>query len=173
MLRRLFVESYHEAANYMSRKADPAPDDAPRNMPEAERQVAWRRLSDYLKAANVDLAGEIDPSVRLINICAEILETGRIRYVSWELCTKRGQELNLVKTDPVWKPDSKGWLRAAVEAEHPRADPLCDNLDFKNLLQRRSAAMSISGLTSYVAHEAVTQLFLRKLQGNPPAGLRG
>ena len=37
-----------------------------------------------------------------------MLEEDQLRYARWEECTKWGQELMGVKSDPVWKPDSAG-----------------------------------------------------------------
>ena len=44
-------------------------------------------------------------------------EENILRYVRWEHCSKREQELMGVRFDPIWKPDARGTARELSETE--------------------------------------------------------
>ena len=84
-------------------------DSIPRKLANAERGARYedqkRRLS------GIDLSGDLEPSNAFIDLVYHMAEEDQLRYVRWEECTKRDQELMAIKSDPVWKPDSNGLIR--------------------------------------------------------------
>jgi hypothetical protein len=85
-----------------------------------------------------------------------MLDDGVVRYLSWEECTKREDEVQGVKKDVTWKPNSQGLV---TEVRSDRAVPadLSSDLLLRYAPQRRSAALDMGGLCSFEAHEALAE----------------
>ena len=84
-----------------------------------------------------------------------MVEDNQFRYVRWEQCTKRSQELLGITLDPIWKPDSSGVIREITQREEDVTDFNIDLL-LKYVLQRTALADSpdkkcLGGTTDPVA----------------------
>ena len=72
-------------------------------------------------------------------------EEKKLCYVRWEECTKRDQELMVIKTDPVWKADSNGVIKAGKVHD--------TDLKLRYALQRRALAFDQSRLVDFAVYE--------------------
>ena len=89
-------------------------------------------------------------------------DCGEIRYIKWEECTKRLQELNGVKKDEMWKEDGEGRLKRVFTPGEDKAD-LKDHLMLRYALQRRGVALEIARLMSFKVHEKLINFFFEEL----------
>ena len=101
-VRRLHFEAYSYAAADMTMTMSRTDDDPPRRMANAERETRWSTL--VVRLTGMTLAGIYEPSHAIVNACAEIYDSNVLRYVEWAECTQRNQELNGIKSEPMWSP---------------------------------------------------------------------
>lgn len=157
LIRRLVFESYTLAAADLRMRLDRKDDDQPRKLAQAERSARYAEQAKRLKG--LSMTGELEPSNSLIDLVYNMAEEGNLKYVKWEECTKRDQELMGVKTDPVWKADSSGVIRESKVQEALKAE-FDSDLKLRYALQRRSLAFDQSRLIDYEAFEAWTQVLM-------------
>ena len=170
LVRRLFFESYSMTSADMRQRTERRDDDPPRRLANAERSARYeaqvRRLSPALT-----LTGELEPSEALIDIVQDLFDSDALKYVRWEQCTKRDQELLGVRLDPVWKPDARGIVRETTRKVELVADTSTDLL-LKFALQRRSLAFDQCGLVNYEIFEIWSQILISQYLKEPPEGYR-
>lgn len=166
-VRRLFCESYTFAAGELRSRLDRGSDDPPRKMPAAERALRLEALKNRLPG--LDFEGETEPSIHLIELAANMVDSGAVRYLGWELCTSRYQELCATRKDRTWRPDSHGHLREHDQVILPQADVASD-LKLMNALRRRGVALDIGLVLSFEQHECIVKWLFKSLAREPPAG---
>lgn len=105
------------------------------------------------------MSGEQEPSHSLIDAIYHMSEEGQLRYVKWDECTKRDQELMGLKSDPVWKADASGIIRETKVKEALTAEYDTD-LKLRFALQRRSLAFDQARLVDYQDFERWSQILL-------------
>lgn len=167
IVRRLFFESYTLAAADMQMRVERKDDSAPRKLANAERSA---RYDDQRKClSGIDMTGELEPSNALIDLVYNMAEEDQLKYVRWEECTKRDQELMGIKVDPVWKPDSSGLIRETKVSEALKADTHTD-LKLRLALQRRSLSFDQARLVDYNVFEKWTHTMMDAFCSPPPEG---
>lgn len=168
LLKRLFVEAYTMAAHDIQSRTDGHADpDDPKRMPNAEREHRLRLLGD--KLSGLTLSGELQPSYHLIDLCANMFDSGVVSYIGWEKCAKRDCEIRGVKTEKVWKPDSEGRIRETTSSTPVSAD-LGSDLQLKYALQRRGLALEVAAVCDYQVHSLWVEILFDSLLGTPPPG---
>ncbi|CAE7352777.1 unnamed protein product, partial [Symbiodinium microadriaticum] len=156
-IRRLVFESYTMAASDLRSRVERKDDDAPRKLAVAERAARHGEQVGRLKG--LTLRGELEPSNALIDIVTQQVEDNQLKYVRWEQCTKRDQELMGIKSDPVWKPDSSGVIKEVKMPPDLKAD-LTSDLMLRWALQRRSLAYDQTRIIDYNLMEEWSQILL-------------
>ena len=156
-IRRLVFESYTMAASDLRSRVERKDDDAPRKLAVAERAARHGEQVGRLKG--LTLRGELEPSNALIGIVTQQVEDNQLKYVRWEQCTKRDQELMGIKSDPVWKPDSSGVIKEVKMPSDLKAD-LTSDLMLRWALQRRSLAYDQTRIIDYNLMEEWSQILL-------------
>ena len=172
LVRRLFFEAFTLSAADMKRQLDRGDDDAPRRVPNVERESRKEALEKRLTGVRFD--GELECSDGLIDICIDLHTHNQLEHVRWEVCTKKLDETRGVKRMKEWKPDHTG----AVQ-ERTRTQPVTMTihehdrdlgLKMEHLLKRRSAALEIAGIMTYEEHENWTQELMETFLEAPPPG---
>ena len=166
-LRRLFFEAYTMAASDMKSRVERTGEEAPRQLPLAERQSRSRELQETLKGLRLE--GELEPSHALVDFCVAMYEDNRLRYVEWQFCTKRDQEVVGEKKDKEWRPDAQGVIREKVSTRKAVADVGSD-LRLKLALQRRGLALDMALLLRFSVHEQLIEVMLRAYLEDAPNG---
>ena len=115
--------------------------------------------------------GASDPSYKLIDRFATISAKGEVRYVPWDKCSERSQELIDAPDVKALRIDQAGFLQSTATAMDPSADTSTDLL-LDLALRRRALAADIAGLMKFETmnewHEILKAEFLR----TPPPGYR-
>ena len=169
VIRRLFWESFTLAAAEMKARVDRREDDAPRKLAAPERTA--RHSEQQKRLVGILIEGEREPSFSLIDRLVQMAEENVLRYIAWQDCPKREQELQGVRVDPTWKPDASGIVREVRVPGELKAD-VSDNLLLKLTLERRSLAFDQTALVSYHKFEAWHTILLGALLSVPPAGFQ-
>ena len=138
LVRRLFFESYTLAAADIRSRLEKREDDQLRKLAQAERAARYTAQTNRL--TGMDLVGELERSHALVDLLFQLVEENQLKYIRWDQCTKRDQELIGLKHDPLWKPDSQGVIREVRVQAEIKADTSSD-LRLKYALQRRSLAL--------------------------------
>ena len=167
LVRRLFYEAYTMANADMRRRLEKRDDDPPRKLAQAER--ASRYTDQVARLTGLDISGELEPSHALVDLVFQMIEENQLKYIRWEQCTKRDQELMGIKCDPTWKPDSQGVIREVKVQQEVRADTSSD-LRLKYALQRRSLAIDQGRLCDYDKMEKWSCILLEAYSKAPIPG---
>eukprot|EP00435_Cladocopium_sp_Y103_P016429 s3380_g4.t1 len=169
LIRRLFYEAYTLQNAELRAKIEKREDDPPRRLAQAERSSRYEEQAKRL--AGLDLTGELEPSHALVDVIFQMIEDNQMRYIRWEQCTKRDQELMGIKHDPMWKPDSQGIIREVRVQSEIKADTSSD-LRLKYALQRRSLAVDQGRLCSYDKLEKWSNILLEAYTKTPLEGYK-
>ena len=169
VIRRLFWESFTLAAAEMKARVERREDDAPRRLAAPERTA--RHIEQQNRLAGIRIEGEREPAFGLIDRLVQMSEENVLRYVAWQDCPKREQELQGVRVDPTWRPDSSGIVREVRVSGELKAD-VSDNLLLKMTLERRALAFDQTSLIGYHRFEAWHSIMLAALLSEPPAGFQ-
>ena len=82
-------------------------------MNPAEREQRREALANRISGFSV--TGASDPSHRLIDKLATILTKGEVRYISWDKCSERGQELVDIPEVKALRVGKDGFLSATAD----------------------------------------------------------
>jgi len=164
--RRLHFESYSLACADVRQRVSPEDAAVPRRLPNAER--AARATRQQAALVGMVLTGEYEPSHALVDLCYDMHEQNLVQLIPWEQCTRREQELQGIKKDPVLKLEN-GLIKLVPGAFVPRADLISD-LKVRNALVRRGLALEQGFVLSYAVHEQWVCKIFKLLQAHPPAG---
>ena len=154
VLRRLYFESYTVATAELRRKHDRTEEDAPRKIPAKEKEYRRKLLAEKL-APGIEMVGPLDPSFALVDLLCQIHDDNALRYVEWDQCGTRAQDLEPKKKPrKEWGPDASGVVREKEVVEQRAADTSTD-LKLQETMQRRGMGFEMSDLMSYVHHDRI------------------
>lgn len=140
LIRRIFFESYTLAAADLRTKLEKKDDDQPRKLAQAERSA--RYTAQVTRLGGLGLVGELEPSHTLVDLVFQMLDDNQMKYVRWEQCTKRDQELMGIRSDPTWKPDATGVIREVRVQAEVKADTSTDLRSVPGSLDSESSSSS-------------------------------
>ena len=169
VIRCLFYEAYTLYASELKDRVDRRNEDQPRKLAGPERQ--YRRNEQSKRLSGLELRGELEPSHALVDLIQDMADDNTLKYVRWEQCSKREQELLGIKLDPIWKPDARGVVRETFETEVLRVDTSTDLL-LANALRRRSLAFDQCNLCRYDTMEAWSTKLMNAYMRQPPKGFK-
>ncbi|CAJ1410947.1 unnamed protein product [Effrenium voratum] len=170
-LRRLHFESYTLAAAEMKRKVESAEGQPPAKLPPAE--VAERIAVLQAKLDPLLIENTMEPSHALINYVSQAVEDGRWRYIEWDRCTTRAQEVNGISEDTglkVWRPDKHSGVIKEFHHEPKLTAPLTTDLEISNALKRRGVAYEVAQAMSFKSHEKLVNLLFNEYLKPAPDG---
>jgi hypothetical protein len=167
-VRRLFFEAYTLVAADLRSKVERGPDsDTPRKLPQPERNV--RRLRIVAELQGLEIEGPLEPGNCVVDAAVSMVEDNMVRYMAWNECITREQELNNHKKDKSWKSGSDGVIRETVENAKVEAD-ISSDLRLLQALTRRGLALDLGGAMSFKVHDTLVRLLIREHQRVPPKG---
>ena len=114
------------------------------------------------------------PSHALVDMLAAMLETGQLKYVPWNLCTTRDQEVHGVKKldhdlSSIITDSTTGFLKRVGKPEGYFADVSTDLL-LVEALQRRAFAFELAGICVFADFNSVSTRLMKELSRIPLAG---
>ena len=148
--RRLFHEAYAVATQELKTMAERPDEAGPRRLSQPERAERYRKIK--LSVSGIDIKDRNEPSDALLDLCVSIYEGNRLRYVSWDRCTSKSQELSSeAKRDNMLTVDSQGRLKSEAKSDHIRADTSSEIL-LQFALLRRGLALEMANLLDFRLH---------------------
>ena len=163
-VRRLFFEAYTQAASEMNmRLSRPDDDHRPRKLPGPERAARLKAIKAEL--IGLDIEGDLEPSDGLVDRFHDMLETGKLLWLEWELLGRFDQETQGIKKDPQFSCVG-GYLRERVEYSVDRTD-LSTDLNLFNALHRRGIAMQVARLVSCDVHKKIVKPLMQEYNRPP------
>ena len=167
-LRRLHFESAAIIMAELKAKATDTSSDGAKKLPLAEKAARLREQEARLPGLR--LKGELQPSYALVDLVAQVQETGCITWIPPSKCSKRDSEVqNSLKDKPVTLTLEQQMVKLASTAETVTADTSTD-LQLQWALQRRGLAYDQCSLITYEEHEIWVQQLLGQLTREPPSG---
>ena len=168
ILRRLYYESYTHAAADLKMKTERKGDEATlRKLPNPERLARWAALKRALPGIRFE--GQAEPSNALVDRVCSMHEDHALRYIPWERCNTRQDEIRGETYETVWKPVNGQIVEVSQARPLPDATTASDLL-LRYTLQRRGAATHMGHLMSYDRHEDIIDLLLTEYLETPPPG---
>ena len=167
-IRRLIFESHTYALADMQLRIEPQTDvqGSSRKLPPAEREA--RQKEQERRLVEVMFAPETVPSHALVDVCVEMAESGILTYIKPEACTSRAQEMQQIKKDTRLQLEHDG----TIKLNKTKAEASCNvgtELELRGALARRSLALDLSGVASYLTMEKwVHNLFVALQRPQPP-----
>ncbi len=136
-------------------------------MPTAEREQRRKALGKRLPG--IKISGFNEPSNSLVDKVASMVDANVLKYIQWEDCTSRSQEVESDDRRPQeknWSTDGNGYLRMAVGRTDVKSD-VSSSLLLRYALTRRGLAAELGGLMSFETHEKLAdflfEAYLREL----------
>ena len=167
-LRRLFFESFTVAAAALKQQVE-RPSDEPRKMPAVERSARWDALRLKFPGLDWESDSELEPAHSLVDLCFSMCEENVVKYVPWDACVRRDQELVLQRRDRHFATDSSGSLKERATTPALKADVSSD-LRLELALTRRGAALHMAQVCSFDVHGKLIQRLLRERLREAPPG---
>ena len=169
--RMLHFEAFTIMASDMRQRITRTDDSTPQRLPAAERQARIDRQKQRL--IGLELRDELEPSHALVDAAVQIYEDNCWGYLSWEVCTRRSQEIAGVRKDQAFRLDpSTGSLKLQDAAHGPQAE-LVSDLMIKNALSRRGLAFDQASIMSFAMHERWVSKLFRHYTSVTPVGYSG
>jgi len=167
-LRRLFFEAYTLVAANLKSKVERGSDpETPRKLPMPERLVRRNKIVQALKG--IEIEGALEPGNCVVDTIVSMVEENMLRYLPWNECITREQELNNHKKDKSWKTGADGIIREQSDDAKVEAD-ISSDLRLLQALMRRGIALDIGGAMTYDVHDKLVRLLIREHQRPPPKG---
>ena len=169
-IRRLIFESHTYALADMQLRIEPQVDVhgmQARKLPPAEREA--RQKEQEKRLAGVMFTPETIPSHHLVDLCVEMAETGVLSYLKPESCTSRAQEMQQIKKDTRLQLDTDGTIKVSKTKTEVQC-PVATELELRAAYTRRSLALDLAGVASFMNLERWVHHLFVALQRPQPAG---
>eukprot|EP00971_Amphidinium_carterae_P347483 6489518-Amphidinium_carterae.1 len=158
-LRRLLFESYTACAAEMKGRMGRSKTEEPTTMPVSERNARTQKLKNRLPGLPMDL--HYEPSHQLVNSMSFMVEAeASIKYMEWEKCTSREEEIRGERKSKDNKPDDRKDSRTNLTSD----------LRVYLALHRRGVAAELGNLLTYEDHDVLVQLLMTELLREPLYG---
>ena len=167
-IRRLYAQSYMFATKIMSEEADPKGQEEKIIMHPMDRASRTEALKK--KISGFKVSGASMPSKGLCDKAATILGKEVVRYMAWEKCTSRDQEVMDEPEIPGLRLTADGTFKQDVNPDG-RTD-LSGEFLWDYALRRRSVAMDIGGLLNFETGDQWTETLKEHVLKTPPPGYR-
>ena len=142
-------------------------DAAPKKLSAPERDARLERQRQQL--TGLDIAGPLEPSHVLYDLCANMIEKNEIAYISPTKCLSRQQELMGGKPDKEIQLDASKTSLIVKEQQSVAEISISSDLTLYQAFQRRTLAMDLTGLASFdVMRKWMDRLFALYSQSPAP-----
>ena len=146
-------------------------DAAPKKLSAPERDARLERQRQQL--TGLDIAGPLEPSHTLYDLCASMIEKNEIAYISPTKCLSRQQELMGSKPDKEIQLDASKTSLVVKEQQSVAEISITSDLMLYQAFQRRTLAMDLTGLASFdVMRKWMDRLFALYSQSPAPGFLK-
>ena len=165
-LRRLYAQAYIYTSQAMAAEADPKDINEKVHMHPADRASRTQRLRDRITGWSV--SGQNMPGQALTDKFATMLAKGIVKYVPWDACVSREQEMLEEPAIKGLRITTDGLLLQDVATDI--TTKLSGEFMWDFALRRRACAGDIAGCISFEAQHAWQETLKRHFLATPPPG---
>ena len=169
-LKRLIFEGQTFAVAVLKASVQSSEIEAPKRLAPPERMARIQNLNT--RYAAVEIAGPLEPSHALYDLCMTIFETEEIRmirYISPSKCLSRQQELATLKPEKEVQLDAEKGSLVVKEAANQKEISISSDLALYQALTRRALAFDLIDLATYTTvHRWHTRMFALMEQAPAP-----
>jgi hypothetical protein len=166
-VRRMFFESFTMVQADLRLRLERSDEAPARKLAVPERAARYR--AQVLRLPGLSLIGELECSDALVDETIAQFDDNRIKYIRWERCTRKRDEVSGVKKlEDIIRKQADGTLKQALSSEPALADT-SDNYALRNALSRRALAYDQANLITFSVHEDwTTKLFEARMRSVIP-----
>ena len=165
--RALYHEAYAIVTSEMRQKIERSEEPTSRRLTQPERSERYDKQCK--KLSGITIKGASEPSEALVDKAVSAYEGNELRYIPWEACTSREQEVTSERKKDTRFTVDEGTGKLKVEAKDPE-DKACTTSEVHVLqaLQRRSLALDQANLVEYTLMQQWSDRILRARMDEPP-----
>ena len=165
--RALYHEAYAIVTSEMRQKIEKSEEPTLQRLSQPER--AERYDKQCKKLVGLTIKGASEPSEALVDKAVSAYEGNELRYISWEACTSREQEVaSDRKKDTRFTIDEHtGKLKVETKEAENKASTASE-VHVLQALQRRSLALDQANLVDYTLMQQWSDRILRARMDEPP-----
>ena len=167
--RRVFNESFAAVTSQMRQQVERIDDTASRKLTQPKRND--RYVCQCNKLVGVAIKGITEPADSLVDFCCNIYEDNRLRYIEWDRCLSKEQEMqsDSKKVTAFSLDSASGKLKIENKLPDDKADTSTDIL-LLQALTRRSLAMDQANLVEYSVIQSWVDRLMRARTDEAPVG---
>jgi hypothetical protein len=144
--RRVFFESFTLAQADLRLRLERGEDSQPRKLAVPERAARYQAQEKRLHG--LSLIGELECSDSLVDEAVSQADDNRIKYIPWEKCTRKRDEIAGQKKLDVFQRAADGTLKMASKDAAPVADA-SNEYNLRNCLTRRALAYDQAAIITF------------------------
>ncbi len=167
-LRRLFHESYTLVTAELKMSVEESEETVARKLSQPERNDRYE--TQVKKLSGMKLRGPHEPADALVDLAVNIYDENRLRWISWEKCISKEQELVGDKKEQAFTV-SGNTLKLESRSSDAVADTSSEIL-LNYALTRRSLAMDQANLVDFTVMQSWTEKLMKTRVDVPPAGFQ-
>ncbi|CAE7308627.1 unnamed protein product, partial [Symbiodinium pilosum] len=158
--RALYHEAYAIVTSELKQKIEKSEEPASRRLTQPER--AERYEKQKTKLVGVLIKNQSEPSEALVDKAVACYESNELRYLSWEACTSREQEVgsDRRKDTRFTVDENSGRLKVETKGAEEKASTVSE-VHVLQALQRRSLAMDPANIVEYSLMQQWSDRLLR------------
>ncbi|CAE6964726.1 SLC24A2 [Symbiodinium natans] len=167
--RALYHESYAVVTSELRQKIEKSEEPASRRLTQPERAERFEKQKK--KLVGVSIKGLSEPSEALVDRAVACYENNELRYLSWEICTSREQEVGSDRRRDTRFTVDEHTGRLKVENKDAEQKAVTSSeVHVMQALQRRSLAMDQANLVEYATMQQWSDRLMRARMQEAPAG---
>ena len=166
--RALYHEAYAVVTSELKQRIEKSEEPASRRLTQPER--AERYEKQRTKLVGVLIKNQSEPSEALVDKAVACYESNELRYLSWEVCTSREQEVgsDRRKDTRFTVDEASGRLKVETKDAEEKASTVSE-VHVLQALQRRSLALDQANIVEYSLMQQWSDRLRRaKMQEAPP-----
>ena len=167
-LRRLFHESYALVTAELKSSVEKSEESVTRKLSQPERNDRYE--TQVKKLSGMKLRGQHEPADALVDFAVNIYDDNRLRWISWDKCISKEQELMGDKKEQAFTVSGN-----TLKLESRPADAIADtssDILLNYALTRRSLAMDQANLVDLTVMQTWTDKIMKTRVDAPPAGFQ-
>lgn len=167
-LRRLFHESYALVTAELKSSVEKSEESVTRKLSQPERNDRYE--TQVKKLSGMKLRGQHEPADALVDFAVNIYDDNRLRWISWDKCISKEQELTGDKKEQAFTVSGN-----TLKLESRPADAIADtssDILLNYALTRRSLAMDQANLVDFTVMQTWTDKIMKTRVDAPPAGFQ-
>ena len=164
--RALYHESYAVVTSELRQKIEKSDEPASRRLTQPERAERFEKQKKKLSIKN-----QTEPSEALVDKAVACYESNELRYLPWEACTSREQEVGSDRRkDTRFTVDEHSGRLKVENKDAEQKAVTTSEVHIMQALQRRSLAMDQANLVEYSVMQQWSDRLIRARVQDAPAG---